>query len=79
MIGDNETNQMKQTIILSLCFLPLGIVFVIMKLSVLLSQSISEVNYIEKDAIRPHGPYVGNPYDDVDEKEEEYGNRTDYR
>ena len=33
----------------------------------------------EQNPKKPHGPYVENPYEDVDEKEEEYGDRTDYR
>ena len=28
---------------------------------------------------KPHGPYVADAYADVDEEEEEYGDRTDYR
>ena len=28
---------------------------------------------------KPHGPYVADAYADVDEEEEEYGSRTDYR
>ena len=61
---------MKNTIILSLCFLPLVVIYVIMKVSVWLSSSVTEVNYVRKEAKRPHGPYVEDPYGDVDEKEE---------
>ena len=34
---------------------------------------------MSKQNPKPHGPYVENPYEDVDEEEEEYGDRTDYR
>ncbi len=70
---------MKHAVILSLCFLPLAVIYIIMKVSVWLSSSVSEVNYVRKDAKLPHGPYVESAYADVDEEEEEYGSRTDYR
>ena len=66
-------------IILLACFLPLGIIFIIMKLSVWISAVNAEQEYVREDAKRPHGPYVGNPYADVDEEDEEYGSKTDYR
>lgn len=66
-------------IILLACFLPLGIIFIIMKLSVWISAVNAEHEYVREDAKRPHGPYVGNPYADVDEEDEEYGSKTDYR
>ena len=40
----------------------------------MLKRIMSEENLYEK-----RGPYVANPYEDVDEEEEEYGDRTDYR
>jgi hypothetical protein len=42
-----------------------------MKVSVWLSSSVSEVNYVREDAKREHGPYVENPYGDVDGENEE--------
>ena len=66
-------------IILLACFLPLGLIFIIMKLSVWIAAVNSEQEYVREDAKRPHGPYVGNPYADVDEEDEEYGSKTDYR
>ena len=39
----------------------------------------AEKEYVRDDAKRPHGPYVANPYADVDEEEEEFGSKTDYR
>ena len=50
-----------------------------MKLSVWISAVNAEQEYVREDAKRPHGPYVGNPYADVDEEDEEYGSKTDYR
>ena len=61
---------MKQAVILSLCFLPLAVIYVIMKVSLWLSSSVSEVNYVREDAKREHGPYVENPYGDIDEENE---------
>ncbi len=62
---------MKNALILSLCFLPLAIIYIIMKVSLWLSYSVSEANYVREDAKRPHGPYVENAYGDVDEENEE--------
>lgn len=62
---------MKQAVILSLCFLPLAIIYVIMKVSLWLSSSVSEIKYVKEDAKRPHGPYLENPYGNVDEENEE--------
>jgi len=50
-----------------------------MKLSLWLSASINEAKYVERESKLPHGPYVANAYADVDEEDEEYGDRTDYR
>ena len=61
------------------CFTPLVIIWIVMKLSVWISAVNAEQNYVRKDAKRPHGPYVANPYADVDEEEEEFGSKTDYR
>ena len=61
---------MKHTLILSLCFLPLVVIYVIMKVSVWLSSSVSEVSYVREDSKREHGPYLENPYGDLDEEDE---------
>lgn len=61
---------MKHALILSLCFLPLAIIYIVMKVSLWLSTSVSEVNYVREDAKREHGPYLENAYGDLDEKEE---------
>jgi len=68
-----------RSIILIGCFLPLIVLFVVMKLAVWVDAVNAEQDYVREDAKRPHGPYVANAYEDVDEEEEEYGDRTDYR
>jgi len=50
-----------------------------MKLAVWLSAINAESDYVRKEPFRKRGPFVENPYEDVDEEEEEYGDRTDYR
>jgi hypothetical protein len=63
---------MKHALILSLCFLPLAVIYIVMKLSLWFTSSVSEVNYVREDSKREHGPYLEDPYGDVDEKEEDY-------
>ena len=66
-------------IILIGCFTPLVLIFIVMKLAVWVSAVNSETNYVRKEPLRKRGPYVADAYADVDEEEEEYGDRTDYR
>ena len=66
-------------IILIACFLPLGIIWIIMKLSLWIAAVNDENNYVRAESKKSHGPYVADAYADVDEEEEEYGDRTDYR
>jgi hypothetical protein len=68
-----------EAIILIACFLPLAIVFVVMKLAVWISAVNAEQDYVRKEPLRQRGPFVANPYADIDEEEEEYGDQTDYR
>jgi hypothetical protein len=68
-----------KSLILIACFLPLGIIYIVMKLSVWIATVEAERTYVREDAKRPHGPYVDNAYADVDEEDEEYGSKTDYR
>ncbi len=65
--------------ILVACFLPLGIIYIVMKLAVWMSVVNSETSYVRKEPLRKRGPFVENPYADVDAEDEEYGDRTDYR
>ena len=39
----------------------------------------SENTYVRKEPLRKRGPFVENPYADVDAEEEEFTDRTDYR
>ena len=65
--------------ILLACFLPLIILFIVMKLAVWVEAVNSEQDYVRKEPLRQRGPYLADAYADVDEEEEEYGDRTDYR
>ena len=66
-------------VILIACFTPIASIWIVMKLAVCLSGIYSEEKYVESESRKPHGPYVADAYADVDEEEEEYGDRTDYR
>ena len=66
-------------VILVGCFTPLIIIFIVMKLAVWIEAVNAEQDYVKREPLRKRGPFVENPYADVDEKEEEYGDRTDYR
>ena len=70
---------MKYQITLLLCFTPLVVIYIVMKLAVWLSAINAESEYVRREPLRKRGPFVENPYADVDEEEEEYGDRTDYR
>ena len=64
---------------LLLCLSPLVIAFLLMKFVVWISAVNTETDYVRKEPLRKRGPYVENAYADVDQEEEEYGDRTDYR
>jgi choline-glycine betaine transporter len=66
-------------LILVACFLPLAMIWIIMKLSLWIAAVNEEQTYVREESLKPHGPYVANAYEDVDEEEEENGDRTDYR
>jgi hypothetical protein len=66
-------------VILVGCFTPLIIIFIVMKLAVWIEAVNAEQDYVKREPFRKRGPFVENPYADVDEEEEEYGDRTDYR
>ena len=70
---------MKYQLTLILCLTPLVIIYIVMKLAVWISAVNTESNYVRKEPLRKRGPFVENAYADVDEEEEEYGDRTDYR
>jgi len=50
-----------------------------MKLAVWIEAINAEQEYVREESRKPHGPYVANPYEDLDEEDEEYGSKTDYR
>jgi hypothetical protein len=66
-------------LILIACFFPLALIWIIMKLSLWIAAVNEEQTYVREESLKPHGPYVANAYADVDEEEEEYGSKTDYR
>ena len=66
-------------VILIACFTPLVIIFIVIKLAVWVSAVNTENSYVGKEPLRKRGPFVANAYADVDDEEEEYGDRTDYR
>ena len=66
-------------VILVGCFTPLIIIFIVIKLAVWIEAVNAEQDYVKREPFRKRGPFVENPYADVDEEEEEYGDRTDYR
>ena len=70
---------MKYQLTLILCFTPLVIIYIVMKLAVWISAVNTESDYVRKEPLRKRGPFVENAYADVDDEEEEYGDRTDYR
>jgi len=64
---------------LLLCLAPVGIIFIMMKVAVWMSAVNVETDYVRREPLRKRGPFVADAYADVDEEEEEYGDRTDYR
>ena len=66
-------------VVLIACLSPIAIIWIVMKLSLLMFSANDEQRYVKAESKKPHGPYVADPYADVDEEEEEYGDRTDYR
>ena len=43
---------------LLLCFIPLLVIFLVLKLVLLMEESGREVNYVKEESKKPHGPYV---------------------
>lgn len=66
-------------LVLLACLSPLVIIFIVMKLAVWISAVNSESGYVRKEPFRKRGPYVADAYADVDQEEEEYGDRTDFK
>jgi len=70
---------MKNALVVSLCFLPLAVIWLVMKLALWFAAINQERKHVKDESLKPHGPYLADAYADVDEEEEEYGDRTDYR
>jgi len=66
-------------LVLIACLSPIAIIWIVMKISVWMFAVNDEQRYVRAESKNPHGPYVADAYADVDEEEEEYGDRTDYR
>ena len=58
--------------ILLLCFLPLIIIFILMKFILLVEESHKEIDYVRKEPTRKRGPYVEHPYEDTEDQEDDY-------
>ena len=69
---------MNQALILSLCFLPLAVIWLVMKLALWFSAIGEERKHVRNESRKPH-VYMENVYADVDEEDEEYGSKTDYK
>ena len=69
---------MKPAILIA-CLSPIIVIWIVMKLALWLYVTEEEREYVSKEKFRKRGKFVENPYADVDDKEEEYGDRTDYR
>ena len=66
-------------VILTACLSPLVVIWIVMKVALWLMETNQERKYVAAERFRKRGPYLDNPYADVDEEEEEYGDSTDYR
>ena len=64
------------SVVLILCFMPIVIIFIVMKLATWMSLTTFETKYIREEAKKHHGPYYPDAYADVDEEEEERWNST---
>ena len=69
---------MKPTVLIA-CLSPIVIIWIVMKLALWLYATEEEREYVAAEKFRKRGPYLANPYEDVDEEEEEFTDRTDYR
>jgi hypothetical protein len=64
---------MNYPLLVSLCFLPLAIIFIVTKISLWMSSSASEVKYVKEQEKKPHGPFLSNVYEDTDSENEPDG------
>ena len=61
---------MNYPLLISLCFLPLAMIIIITKIYLWMSYSVAEVKYVKEEEKKPHGPFLQNVYDDIDEENE---------
>ena len=66
-------------LILIACFSPIVIIWIAMKIGIFIFTATDEHKYVSRELTKSHGPYLADAYADVDEMEDEYGDRTDYR
>tara|TARA_A100001391_G_scaffold157408_1_gene115669 strand:- start:215 stop:403 length:189 start_codon:yes stop_codon:yes gene_type:complete len=57
-------------IILIACFLPIVVIWIVMKVAVWFYAVNDEQKYVREESKKPHGPYLADAYADVDEEEE---------
>ena len=57
---------------LLLCFLPLIIIFVVMKFVLLVEESHKELTYVQQEPTRQRGPFLENVYEDLEDEEDGY-------
>lgn len=62
-----------ETLVLVACFIPLVIIYIVMKLAVWISAVNDEQDYVRQEPLRQRGPFLENPYADIDEEKEEHG------
>ena len=62
--------ETQMNLVLLACFIPLILIFIVMKLAVWLSGIYTEEKYVESESRKKHGPYLANPYEDVDREAE---------
>lgn len=55
---------------LFLCFLPIIIIYIIMKLVLLLEETHKEYDYVKREPERERGPYVDEPYGELEDEDE---------
>ena len=55
--------------IIALCFFPIAIIFIIIKISLLASSSASEIKHVREESTKPH-KYLDNVYEDIDREKE---------
>lgn len=59
------------TVALILCFLPIVIIFVGIKLILLFEETYKEYDYVRREPTRKRGPYLENVYEDTESAEDE--------